>query len=191
MNNQQWQQQQQQSKQQQQPTTAQAAAAAWTSALQNASAQSVNNLNQYQQRAGMAQQQKNPLMAQQQMKNSTSKGHGMNSIIAGQAMNSPNSSTMQQALNSIYSTGSSHHMKTPNGAAARNNDFFQSGSQTQSKTFENSDDQEKLNTQGNGNAFDLSMLNSQLIELIRQDPSQLEQILKCRFCTSYYLNTTL
>lgn len=174
MNNQQWQQQQQKP---QQPTTAQAAAAAWTSALQNASAQSVNNLNQYQQRAGIAQQQKNPLMAQHQMKNSSSKGNGMNNIIAGQAMNSPNSSTMQQALNSIYSNASSHQMKTTNGAAARNNDYFQSGSQGQTQ---NSEDQEKLNTQGNGNAFDLSMLNSQLIELIRQDPSQLEQILKLK-----------
>lgn len=192
--NQQQQQQQQMSNQQwqqqggQQPpkaamnsgaTTAQAAAAAWTSALQNASAQSVNNLNQYQQRAGMAAQQKNPMMTQQQMKNSTSKGNSMN-IIAGQAMNSPNSSTMQQALNSIYSTGSSHQMKSQNGAGARNNDFFQSGNQTQNKSFENTEDQEKLNTQGNGNAFDLSMLNSQLIDLIRQDPSQLEQILKLK-----------
>ena len=60
-------------------STAQAAAAAWNSALQNASAQSVNNLNQYQARAGLVAQQhksQNPLVAaqQQHMKSSTSKG---------------------------------------------------------------------------------------------------------------------
>lgn len=165
-NNQNWQQQGQ--KPMNNGSSAQAAAAAWTSALQNA--QSTNNINQYhnQARAGMANQTKpnNPLLAQQhQLKNSTSKGNSLNNILAGQSMNAPNSSTMQQALNSLYSSQ-------------------QQGNQNnnQNKSFELGEEQEKTSSgsSSNGGAFDLSTLNSQLIELIRQDPSQLEQILKLK-----------
>ena len=37
------------------------------------------------------------------------------------------------------------------------------------------------NSSGNNNSFDMSALNNQLLELIRQDPSQIEQILKCEY----------
>ena len=40
----------------------------------------------------------------------------------------------------------------------------------------------------NNNGFDLSILNNQLIELIRQDPSQLEQILNCKKNIKFLIN---
>ena len=99
-------------------------------------------------------------------------------MAAGQAMSSPNSGTMQQALNSLYASQMKGGNGQPRGHGAHN--YFESGGQSHNKSFESPEDQEKMNGQGNG-AFDLSMLNSQLIELIRQDPSQLEQILKCNW----------
>lgn len=176
-NNNSWQQSQPQSRPlpPQGANSAQVAAAAWTNALQNAS---VNTLNhQYQNRASMNQTKQNPQNLQS-MKTPNSKGNNINS--------SPTSSTMQQALNSIYSKS------TVSGAASngkQNNNYYleSSGSNGQqnnntNKSFEMIDEQDKVGgggSAGNG-AFDLSMLNSQLIELIRQDPSQLEQILKLK-----------
>ncbi len=102
MNNQ-WQQQQQHQHQRSLPpqgvNSAQAAAAAWTSALQNASA---NNANQYTQKPN----------ALQQLKSSTSKNNNIG--------NSPTSSTMQQALNSIYSGSVNSHQHHKSSSASAN-----------------------------------------------------------------------
>jgi len=204
MNNQNnWQQQQQQKTMNGPGSSAQVAAAAWTSALQNASAQSANNLNQYHNstRTGVSNQKinNNPLMgAQQQLKNSTSKGNSLNNILSsGNGItNSPNSSTMQQALNSIYSgnqiqqqpkstNGTNNTSVTNTNGSVRNNQtsnnyYMDLTHQTQNKSFEIGDEQDKTpNSNGNG-VFDMSNLNSQIVELIRQDPSQIEQILKLK-----------
>lgn len=99
--------QQQQSQKPVNGNSAQAAAAAWTSALHNASSQS-NNLNQYHNARGGMNQQKvsngNMLNQQQQLKTSSSKGNGLNNIftVSNTSANST-TSTMQQALNSLYS----------------------------------------------------------------------------------------
>lgn len=109
---------------------------------------------------------------------------------------SPTSSTMQQALNSIYSGGSQSQQMLKSTATnstnsqsqlkssqGSNNYYMESGNggnvNQSGKTFEMIDEQDKTSSSGGG-AFDLSMLNTQLIELIRQDPSQLEQILKLK-----------
>jgi hypothetical protein len=140
MNNQ-WQQQQQHQHQRSLPpqgvNSAQAAAAAWTSALQNASA---NNANQYQQKPN----------ALHQLKSSTSKNNNIG--------NSPTSSTMQQALNSIYSgsVNSQQHHKSSSASAngqsqlkansqgqqQHNNYYVEAGNHGQkNKSFEMIDDQ--------------------------------------------------
>lgn len=190
--------QQHQSQKQLNGTSAQAAAAAWTSALHNASSQ--NNLNQYHNPRGGMNQQKvsNGNMLNQQQP----KGNNMNNILTvGNASANSTTSTMQQALNSLYSgnvsqqqmkssngnlsTTNNMNNSSSNGAISRNgnhnsnNYYMENAGQNQNKNFEGLEDQDKGNS-GNTGAFDLSMINSQLIELIRQDPSQLEQILKLK-----------
>jgi len=168
--NSQWHQQQQRSLPPQGANSAQVAAAAWTSALQNASA---NSAGQYQQKPN----------ALQQLKTSSSKANNIG--------NSPTSSTMQQALNSIYSGSQQQHKSSPANANVQSqlkgnqgHNYYnaESGIHSQkNKSFEMIEDQDKTGLGGSSSgAFDLSMLNNQLIELIRQDPSQLEQILKLK-----------
>lgn len=191
-----WQGQQQKGMNGGQGSSAQAAAAAWTSALQNATNSQSNQYHNS--RTGGAGNQKNMMAAQQHIKNSSSKGNSLNNILgSGNGINSPNSSTMQQALNSIYSGNQSQQQPkstngTNNGSGANtngavrnnqtsNNYYMDPTNHSQNKSFElGNDEQEKTqNSNGNG-AFDMSNLNSQLVELIRQDPSQIEQILKMK-----------
>lgn len=124
-------------------------------------------------------------LQQKQTSSTNSKLPNLNTLLAGQSPSSSGSpaatsaqqinqnagsNTMQQALNSIYSPIIQKAAAAVAAAAAQQQ---QQQSQLNLNNASNGDE--------NGATTQINdLLNSQLIDLIRQDPTQLENILKCK-----------
>jgi len=167
-----------------------AAAAAWTNALNAASIQSANTCNNT-----LLQQQQQQILQMQRANSNQNSTNSSNHTNSSNLLRTYNNQVVQQ-LNQQKSTscsskfGSSISQSQPPTTQANTSNTNTAPSTMQQAlnsiyspilqkaTVSASNTNNSANNDVSSNQIDLSMLNSQLLDLIRQDPSQLDHILK-------------